>query len=322
MERLYRSLEAQTFKDFVWIVALDGDPDFSLDFLNRIRFDSSFRIRIIYSETRLGKPVLDNLLLTSVATEFYLNCDSDDTLTEDALDIMVKQIERLDNNGDKLDFVMGVNIRSTGELETKFRNRDFYSVSPPSTAIFSDLLNSVIGDATYLFRTNPFAKIRHREVDFIVTEAAAYLQLKDRILRGVMLFEPVKIMDRATQNSVSYSKGIKYCRGSAYSVRDSLIYLASNKNGPTNLRLLLNFARYVHNGELDAEFFFTPLRVIATPWYFSMPLYWLGFIFSLRDIAFGGLERTHREFLINYSRRSIYEVMPLGPPLSLLNSPC
>ena len=95
LEKLYNSLEAQSSKEFLWIIADDGSTDGTIEFLRNVSSKASFKIRIISSSLRVGKTKLDNLLLNSVNTEFYLNCDSDDILLPDAIEDFINVIKEI-----------------------------------------------------------------------------------------------------------------------------------------------------------------------------------------------------------------------------------
>ena len=174
LEKLYISLEEQSSKDFIWIIADDGSADGTIEYLRNISLKATFNIRIISSSLRVGKAKLDNLLLESVDTEFYLNCDSDDILLPDAIENFISVIKK-NKNSNNLDFILAFNADTNGKIETKI-NFIYYQY-----ATFREIQNIFSGDSTMLLRTSKFNIIRHLEVDFIVTESLFYLKKFDNL---------------------------------------------------------------------------------------------------------------------------------------------
>ena len=85
---VWMSLCSQRFKDFEWLVGIDGENDDSLPILNMLASQSSFPIKVISTDIHVGKSVIDNLLIESSRGDWVLWCDSDDFLLEDALFIL------------------------------------------------------------------------------------------------------------------------------------------------------------------------------------------------------------------------------------------
>ena len=289
LEILYKSLLAQTSRSFTWLVADDGSNDGSLDFLLNAKRESNFKIHVISSDRRVGKTVLDNILLKSVATEYYLNCDSDDWLLPNAIEKLVNTIEV-----GKYDLVVAMNIDLTGALQSG--QGEFQNVESCEAEW---MISQLGGDSTILMRTKNTSMISHSEVDFVVTESSSYInRLKGLTARHGSFF--AKVMDRGEPNSVSFSKGIKYCRGSAHSLRADLAnrrYANSPqiKNRP-RIRELINLARYSLNGDLGFNYYFDSL--IDAPISMTTKVFCglLGAAVSLRDRYSGGLVKTHLEF--------------------------
>ncbi|MDY2726980.1 MAG: glycosyltransferase family 2 protein [Anaerostipes faecalis] len=86
IEKLYRSLQAQTFRDFEWLVIDDGSYDYTDQlFLEWLKEDNPFEIRYIYAENK-GKMKELNYAMDLAVGELFFTVDSDDTLTSDALE--------------------------------------------------------------------------------------------------------------------------------------------------------------------------------------------------------------------------------------------
>lgn len=93
LPNLYNSLKKQTNKDFEWIVVDDGSKDNTSDLVNSWIQHSEFGIRYFYKENG-GKHTAINYALQVIDTELTFIVDSDDTLTENAVEIILRYHNR------------------------------------------------------------------------------------------------------------------------------------------------------------------------------------------------------------------------------------
>ena len=90
LEGLYRSLQRQTWTDFEWLVVDDGSRDGTEALFDRWqREDNPFPIRYVRQENG-GKCRAINRGLTLARGELFFTVDSDDYLTDDALEKAVR----------------------------------------------------------------------------------------------------------------------------------------------------------------------------------------------------------------------------------------
>jgi len=86
IENLYRSLQRQTFRDFEWLVVDDGSSDNTEEVIARWQQDGNdFPIRY-YKKENGGKCRAINYGVDLAEGELFFNVDSDDYLTDDALE--------------------------------------------------------------------------------------------------------------------------------------------------------------------------------------------------------------------------------------------
>lgn len=85
LERVRRSLEAQTFRDFEWLVVDDGSTDATRQHVERWQQDASFPIRYVYQENA-GKHVAFNRAVRQARGMLFLNLDSDDECIPETLE--------------------------------------------------------------------------------------------------------------------------------------------------------------------------------------------------------------------------------------------
>ncbi len=99
IERLYRSLRRQTYKDFEWIVVDDGSNDNTADiFAKWKKEDNSFPI-VYERQTNSGKCQAINKGLSLAKGTLFFTVDSDDYLTDDALEKIAEWESALPQDG-------------------------------------------------------------------------------------------------------------------------------------------------------------------------------------------------------------------------------
>lgn len=90
--RVYESLKRQSVKNFVWLIIDDGSIDDTKEIVKDFKEDADFQISYVYKNNG-GKHTALNLAYTLIDTEFVLNLDSDDELTNNAIESLQKAYE-------------------------------------------------------------------------------------------------------------------------------------------------------------------------------------------------------------------------------------
>ena len=99
IETLYRSLQRQTFTDFEWLVVDDGSSDGTEElFVKWSKEETHFPIRY-YKQPNGGKCRAINRGLDLAEGELFFTVDSDDYLTDDALEKVSNWFEQLNPKG-------------------------------------------------------------------------------------------------------------------------------------------------------------------------------------------------------------------------------
>ena len=89
IEELYRSLQRQTYSNFEWVVVDDGSTDNTQSIFKQWEKENNvFPIRYVYQENG-GKCRAINRGLQLAEGELFFTVDSDDYLTDDALEKIV-----------------------------------------------------------------------------------------------------------------------------------------------------------------------------------------------------------------------------------------
>jgi len=103
--RLYENLKKQTSKDFEWLIVDDGSTDDTKNSLNDIRSNKDFKITYVFKKNG-GKHSAHNEAIKLCKTDFLLIVDSDDLLSNDAIEILNKKCELIRNN-DEVSGIIG-----------------------------------------------------------------------------------------------------------------------------------------------------------------------------------------------------------------------
>lgn len=92
LERLYKSLTKQTFKDFEWLIVDDGSTDDTKEYIQSlINSLTDFKIRYYYQKNS-GKHVAYNLGLSLAKGVYFFCVDSDDWLPIDSIENINKKM--------------------------------------------------------------------------------------------------------------------------------------------------------------------------------------------------------------------------------------
>ena len=97
LERCYSSLSAQTRQDFEWIVADDGSTDDTAALIQSIAQSAPFPIHYVYKPNG-GKHTALNASHPYIRGKYVLILDSDDMLTEDAVELSLQAWARWEDD--------------------------------------------------------------------------------------------------------------------------------------------------------------------------------------------------------------------------------
>ena len=151
IERLYQSLLGQTCKEFEWLVIDDGSTDGTDEFFSQLtKQESPFSIFFIKQENG-GKHRAINRGVQIATGELFFTVDSDDYLTVDAVEKVIKWKNSLDDShkwagvaglrGDSKQNVIGERNNSFDYIDAKNTERRLFHLQGDKPEIyFTDVL--------------------------------------------------------------------------------------------------------------------------------------------------------------------------------------
>ena len=114
IEKLYKSLQQQTKKNFEWIIVDDNSSDNTENLIDTfIRDDNDFSIKYI-KQKHGGKHRAINKALKVAEGKYFFIVDSDDQLTNNAIELINQWVVEVDSD-DQICGVSGERIYPTGE---------------------------------------------------------------------------------------------------------------------------------------------------------------------------------------------------------------
>lgn len=103
--RLYESLKAQTNKNFVWLVVDDGSSDNTEEIINEYKKEKAIEIQYFYKENG-GKHTAIDFAHEHCETKYIACVDSDDYLTENAIEELEELVKEIDDNEECVGIVL------------------------------------------------------------------------------------------------------------------------------------------------------------------------------------------------------------------------
>ena len=190
LEKLYKSLQKQTYKDFEWLIVDDGSDDGTKEkaeeFLSEKKLDIKY-----YFKKNGGKQRAYNFATDKANGELFICLDSDDEYVENGLETILKYWKKYEKNSD---------IAGMGYLSTYPDGEVIGSIFPEKEMISTqfDIYNkySVKGDKGLMFRTEIIKKYKFRVFDDekFITEAVVYNRICEKY-KMVYVNEKIEIKE-------------------------------------------------------------------------------------------------------------------------------
>ena len=176
LEKLYKSLQKQTFKDFEWLIVDDGSADGTKEKVEEFLSEKKLDIKYYFKENG-GKQRAYNFATDKANGELFICLDSDDEYVENGLETILKYWKKYEKNN---------NIAGMGYL-SMYPDGEIIGSSFPEKEMIStqfDIYNKygVKGDKGLMFRTEIIKKYKFPVFDDekFITEAVVYNRICEK----------------------------------------------------------------------------------------------------------------------------------------------
>ncbi|MGQ2172432.1 glycosyltransferase family 2 protein [Ornithobacterium rhinotracheale] len=157
LARVFESLQSQTDKDFEWIIVDDGSTDNTKSTVEEFQKKSSFPIEY-YLKKNGGKHTAINLGISKAKGDFTLILDTDDQLTPEAISLLKKSIQEIDN-----DSVVAVATRRINPDGSIVGSGNFEKITSNSLDI--RYKHNITGDLVEVFKTDILQEYTFPEIE-------------------------------------------------------------------------------------------------------------------------------------------------------------
>lgn len=125
LRRLYGSLVRQTCRDFVWLIVDDSTDERVRQVVEELKDEGIINIDYHRQEHR-GKHWAQRLGFSLVKTPYVVDIDDDDELTDDCVEVLLREWKRIEEEGRKdIGMVCGLSVNAKGEIMCYHDDRDY-----------------------------------------------------------------------------------------------------------------------------------------------------------------------------------------------------
>lgn len=157
LKKAYKSLEKQTVQDFEWLIIDDGSSDNTKEIVKEFSKQAKFKINYESQENQ-GKHIALNRAFNEVETELLMILDSDDCLTENAIEEILTVHKQYKDNEKIAAYVYqrGKLNNSKEKITQEFKEEEF--IDNYNNYIIN---NNVKGDKEEVFKTKIIRNFRY-----------------------------------------------------------------------------------------------------------------------------------------------------------------
>lgn len=196
LKNVYQSLILQEKKDFTWYIVDDGSTDETEKIITEMQKEKKIDIKY-FNKKNGGKHSAFNYYLDCVDNEYsIISLDSDDIMTEDALNHVIEKIEEIDKKYAGIVFLKEVsNINNQ-----KYNSLELQGLSLKE-AINSNMYNA---ECIFVFRNDYLKQFRFPIIknENFFTEAYIYCQMDEPMLwTDIIIERGTYLLDGLTNNT-------------------------------------------------------------------------------------------------------------------------
>lgn len=208
LKKLYDSLVSQTEKNFEWLIVDDGSTDNTRELIEKWISEKKIDIRYFYQENQ-GKPIAFNNGVKNSNCKYFFCVDSDDYLTENAIQIISEEIKKIRN--DKISGIIalrGINYNQT--IGTHMPRNVKYSSLKNLYEKYKFKGDTALVYKTEILRQYPF-KLQNQEK--FIGECFVYDQIDEKyemLLMDKIIYICKYLEDGYTKNTIKILKKNPY----------------------------------------------------------------------------------------------------------------
>ena len=252
LKDLYCSLEKQSNKDFDWIVVDDGSTDNTKEYIESLIGNSSFRVTYIHKDNG-GKHTALNLGIKAITSELTFIVDSDDKLTEDAVEIIKSYHDKYKSHRDdsRLCGYSFLRAYSNGEINTG----EFPVDEAIDSYLNQRINNGLLGDKAEVFYTEVIARYPFVEFDQekFMPEDAVWLKMSGPY-NMVHINKVIYISDYLEGGLTKSGRKMKIYSPYGMMYRSSVYINTPEVNLITKIKMYLLYVIYDHFSKIrDSE---------------------------------------------------------------------
>lgn len=208
LKKLYDSLVSQTEKNFEWLIVDDGSTDNTRELIEKWINEKKIDIRYFYQENQ-GKPIAFNSGVRNSNCKYFFCVDSDDYLTENAIQIISEGIKEIRN--DKISGIIalrGIDYNQT--IGTRMPKNIKYSSLKNLYEKYKFKGDTALVYKTEILRQYPF-KLQNQEK--FIGECFVYDQIDEKyemLLMDKIIYICEYLDDGYTKNTIKILKKSPY----------------------------------------------------------------------------------------------------------------
>ncbi|UTJ05794.1 glycosyltransferase family 2 protein [Arcobacter roscoffensis] len=258
IHQLYESLLRQTNQEFIWLIVDDGSSDNTKELIEKWINENKIEIKYIYQENQ-GMHGAHNTAYEHIITELNVCIDSDDYMTDNAVDLILKKWDSIEDKSNTSGIV-GLDYDIKGRIiGSKFPENLEYST-------LYDIYHkhNIKGDKKLVLRTDIVKKYPKYPIfkdERFVPLGTLYLMI-DQDYKLACLNKPLCIVeymaDGSTMNIFKQYK--RHPKGFRYARSIEMLYLKGFKN---QFKTILHFISSTIYAK-DFKFFTNNTKKIST----------------------------------------------------------
>ena len=228
--RLYESLQRQTVTCFEWIIVDDASTDDTQKvveerIINNTKFETYY-----YCQQHGGKHRAINYALEKAKGEYFFIVDSDDYITDNAVELILKWIDDVEGIAN-IAGVAGLKVSEDGRIWGISKDKDVSQMmgTVVDATNFERKKFNLLGDKAEVYKTDILRKHKFPEFEneFFVTEAVCWDAIAADGYKLRWYFEPIYVADYLedglTKNGANELRGrINNYKGYCYYICQSL----------------------------------------------------------------------------------------------------